>query len=83
GAHIAVGLLAAAWLQRGESALAQLLRAVAALAFRPLLIAVASVSAHLDPVRRATRPALRIRTSRTRLFAHSVGRRGPPCSALV
>lgn len=34
-AHVAVGLLAAAWLRRGERALAQLLRAVAATTFRP------------------------------------------------
>lgn len=81
--HVVVGLLAAAWLRRGERALAQLLRAVAALAFRPLLIAVASVTAHPKPVRSAALPTLRIRTTRTRLFAHSVGRRGPPCSALV
>lgn len=36
-AHVAVGLLAAAWLRRGESALAGLLCAAAAVAFRPLL----------------------------------------------
>ncbi|WP_424920827.1 hypothetical protein, partial [Streptomyces sp. wa13] len=38
-AHVAVGLLAAAWLRRGESALAGLLCAAAAVAFRPLLTA--------------------------------------------
>ncbi len=34
GAHIGVGLAAAAWLRRGERALAQLLRAGAATTFR-------------------------------------------------
>lgn len=82
GAHIGVGLLAAAWLRRGERALAQLLRAVAASTFRPLLIAVAAVSIRPVPVRRLPRPAPRVRTARTRLFVHFVGRRGPPCSAV-
>jgi len=82
GAHIGVGLLAAAWLRRGERALAQLLGAVAAATFRPLLIAVAVVTARPAPVRRPGRPALRARTARTRLLVHSVGRRGPPCSAV-
>ncbi|MBY8345836.1 hypothetical protein JYK17_38350, partial [Streptomyces sp. KC 17012] len=44
GAHIGVGLLAAAWLRRGERALAQLLQAAAATTFRPLLLAVAAVA---------------------------------------
>lgn len=79
-AHIAVGLLAAAWLRRGERALAQLLRAAAVSAFRPLLIAVAAVTVRLAPVRRLPRPARRTATARTRLFVHSLGRRGPPCS---
>ncbi|WP_306321259.1 MULTISPECIES: hypothetical protein [unclassified Streptomyces] len=79
GAHIAVGLLAAAWLRRGEQALAQLLRAVAAFAFRPLLIAVAAVTVRREPaVRLPRRPAPRVPASRTRLWVHSVGRRGPP-----
>ncbi|MGW4275888.1 hypothetical protein ACWEGQ_26845, partial [Streptomyces seoulensis] len=47
-AHLGVGLVAAAWLRRGERALARLLRSAAALTFRPLLLAVAAV-----PVRRA------------------------------
>jgi len=81
-AHVGVGLLAAAWLRRGERALAQLLGAVAAATFRPLLIAVAVVTARPAPVRRPGRPALRARTARTRLLVHSVGRRGPPCSAV-
>lgn len=82
GAHIAVGLLAAAWLRRGERALAQVLRAVAASTFRPLLVAVAAVGIRPRPVLRAPRPARRVRTARTRLLVHFVGRRGPPCSAV-
>ena len=80
-AHVTVGLLAAAWLRRGERALDQLLRAVAAATFRPLLIAVAAVTVRLAPVRRLPRPARRSTGARTRLFVHSLGRRGPPLSA--
>ncbi|MFC8129236.1 hypothetical protein [Streptomyces sp. NPDC057302] len=82
GAHIGVGLLAAAWLRRGERALAQVLRAVAAATFRPLLVAVAAVGIGLRPPRRAPRTAPRARSARTRLLVHFVGRRGPPCSAV-
>lgn len=82
GAHIGVGLVAAAWLGRGERALAQLLRAVGASTFRPLLIAVAAVTVSPRPVRRAPRPARRVRAARSRLLVHFVGRRGPPCSAV-
>ncbi|MFI6643777.1 hypothetical protein [Streptomyces sp. NPDC050504] len=84
-AHVSVGLLAAAWLRRGEAALAGLVRAVAAFAFRPLLIAVAVAGtvgrAGLRPVRPAGRGPLA--ASRTRLLVHSVGRRGPPRTALA
>ncbi|GAX50703.1 hypothetical protein [Streptomyces olivochromogenes] len=80
-AHVSVGLLAAAWLRRGDRALDQLLRAVAAATFRPLLIAVAAVTVRLAPVRRLPRPARRSAGARTRLFVHSLGRRGPPLSA--
>ncbi|MEU2058784.1 hypothetical protein [Streptomyces sp. NPDC013455] len=79
-AHIGVGLLAAAWLRRGERALAQLLRAVAAATFRPLLLAVAAVTAGPARVRRLPRPVPRRAAARDRLLAHSLGRRGPPCS---
>ncbi|WP_455361948.1 hypothetical protein [Streptomyces sp. SYSU K21746] len=82
-AHVAVGLLAAGWLRRGESALAQLLRAVAAFAFRPLLTAVAAAGSVVAPVRRGARPARRTPTTRARVLVHSVGRRGPPCSAPI
>ncbi|WP_326697035.1 hypothetical protein OG909_06675 [Streptomyces sp. NBC_01754] len=81
-AHVAVGLLAAAWLRHGESALAALLRAAAAVAFRPLLTAVAAVGATARPVRPGTRPAGRPGPLlAARLLVHSVGRRGPPRSA--
>ncbi|ARP69772.1 hypothetical protein LK07_08295 [Streptomyces pluripotens] len=78
--HIGMGLLAAAWLYRGERALAQLVRAVTATTFRPLLLAVASVTVRPAPVRRQPRPAPRHATARDRLLVHSMGRRGPPCS---
>ncbi|MGP3981330.1 hypothetical protein [Streptomyces sp. KR80] len=79
-AHVAVGLAAAVWLRRGEAALARLLRSVAGFAFRPLLIAVAAVTAAARPPHRAPRPAGRPRADRPcPKLAHSVGRRGPPC----
>ncbi|MCH5675452.1 hypothetical protein [Streptomyces gilvus] len=79
GAHVGVGLLAAAWLRRGERALAQLLRAVAATTFRPLLLAVAAVTVRpASTVRRLGRPELAPTVVRDRLLVHSLGRRGPP-----
>ncbi|MFJ7207628.1 hypothetical protein ACIQWR_29305 [Streptomyces sp. NPDC098789] len=78
GAHVSVGLLAALWLSRGERALGQLLRVIAVRAFRPLLLAVASVgtvAARVGPALRAVLPGV---GARTRFPAHSVGRRGPP-----
>ncbi|GGX53954.1 hypothetical protein [Streptomyces minutiscleroticus] len=81
GAHVGVGLLAAAWLRRGERALDQLLRAVAAATFRPLLIAVAAVTARPAPVRRLPRPVRRVAGPRTLLLVHSLGLRGPPAPA--
>ncbi|MFE9538624.1 hypothetical protein [Streptomyces sp. NPDC006691] len=83
GAHLAVGLLAALWLRRGEAALARLLRAVGAFAFRPLLIAVAVVRTADGHGRPLARPAhAGPGGSRTRLLVHSVARRGPPSPAL-
>jgi hypothetical protein len=80
-AHIGVGLLAAAWLRRGERALAQLLGAAVAAGFRPLLVAVAAIAVRPERAgRRMPRPVRRTATARTLLFAHSLGRRGPPCS---
>ncbi|GAA0622486.1 hypothetical protein [Streptomyces crystallinus] len=83
-AHVSVGLLAAAWLRRGEAALARLVRTVGVLAFRPLLLAAALVGGAVRPVR--ARPRLVGRAappSRARLLVHSVGRRGPPRPALL
>ncbi|WP_030228319.1 hypothetical protein [Streptomyces sp. NRRL WC-3626] len=84
GAHIGVGLFAAAWLRRGERALAQVLSAVAATAstaVRPLLLAFAAVTVRRAPeVRRPARTPARTATARTLVLAHSLGRRGPPCS---
>lgn len=83
-AHVAVGLLAAARLRRGERALAQLLRAVAATTFRPLLLAVAAVAVRPDATtRRVRRPGLRTSVVRDRLLVHSLGRRGPPRSVAL
>ncbi|MFC9288816.1 hypothetical protein [Streptomyces sp. NPDC057052] len=80
GAHVGVGLVAAAWLRRGERALGQLLRAATATTFRPLLLAVAAVTVRTAPAaRRPPRPARRpVTTSRDRILVHSLGRRGPP-----
>lgn len=82
-AHVGVGLLAGAWLRRGEAALAGLVRAVGAFAFRPLLLAIAGV--HVPGPRRRLvrpeRPGPRVR--RTRPPVHSVGRRGPPRSVAL
>ncbi|MHB9862494.1 hypothetical protein [Streptomyces sp. YIM S03343] len=83
-AHVCVGLLAAAWLHRGERALAQLLRAVTATTFRPLLTAVTAVTVRPAPAApRLPRPAPRTTPVRDLLTAHSPGRRGPPCPATV
>ncbi|MEU1052417.1 hypothetical protein ABZ397_07650 [Streptomyces sp. NPDC005876] len=84
GAHVGVGLLAAAWLRRGERALAQTLRAVTATTFRPLLLAVAAVTVRPAPATgRPAPPARRPVGARDRLLAHSLGRRGPPCSVAL
>ncbi|MEV5973521.1 hypothetical protein [Streptomyces sp. NPDC051921] len=80
-AHVAVGLSAASWLRGGERALARLLRAAVAFAFRPLLLATAFFRAVGSLPRRAGHLADRPRRSRARLLVHSVGRRGPPCCA--
>ncbi|MFH9607866.1 hypothetical protein [Streptomyces sp. NPDC017448] len=78
-AHVAVGLLAAVWLRRGEAALAKLVRTTALLAFRPLLTAVAVVGAGMRPPARRSRPAGRPYPPLTaRFLVHWVGRRGPP-----
>ncbi|MFC9391799.1 MULTISPECIES: hypothetical protein [unclassified Streptomyces] len=82
-AHVGVGLSAAAWLRGGERALARLLRAVEAFAFRPLLLVAAFFRAAGPAPLRAGRPVARPRSSRARLLVHSVGRRGPPRPVLA
>lgn len=82
-AHVGVGLSAACWLRGGERALARLLRAVEAFAFRPLLLVAAFFRAAGPAPLRAGRPAARPRSSRARLLVHSVGRRGPPRPVLA
>ncbi|MES4888505.1 hypothetical protein [Streptomyces sp. NPDC096012] len=82
-AHVGVGLLAAAWLRRGERALAQLLHAVAGATFRPLLLAVSAVAVRTAPARRTPRPAPRRAAVRDLLLVYSLGRRGPPCSPVT
>ncbi|MFK0264951.1 hypothetical protein ACIQU1_27030 [Streptomyces angustmyceticus] len=80
-AHVAVGLLAAAWLHRGDAALDALLRAAAAGAFRPLRLAAAAAGAVLPP-RRRIRPLHPLPPSRPLpLLLHCVRRRGPPRGA--
>ncbi|GAA2909328.1 hypothetical protein GCM10020221_01700 [Streptomyces thioluteus] len=77
--HVAVGLLAAAWLRRGEVAVARLLRAVASFAFRPLLLAAAALGAALQPGGAIVRPARdALPAPALPLLVHSVVRRGPP-----
>lgn len=77
-AHVSVGLLAAGWLRHGERALGRLLRAVAAFAFRPLLLTGAAVAVAGGAAERVLRSVLPGTGARTRFPAHSVGRRGPP-----
>ncbi|MFD6026376.1 hypothetical protein, partial [Streptomyces griseoluteus] len=78
-AHIGVGLLAAAWLRRGERALAGLVRAVAATTFRPLLLAVAAGAVRPAPGRREARPAARPAAARdSPLLQQPLGRGGTP-----
>ncbi|MEU2503867.1 hypothetical protein ABZ621_04055 [Streptomyces sp. NPDC007863] len=83
GAHVLVGLSAAGWLRGGERALARLLGAAAASAFRPLELLAALVGVARPAAPGPARPEPRPRPSRTRLLVHSVGRRGPPRAALA
>ncbi|MFF2812318.1 hypothetical protein ACFVT2_35120 [Streptomyces sp. NPDC058000] len=82
-AHLAIGLLAAGWLHRGQAALGALLRAAGTGAARPLRTAAAVVRAavashHRRHPRRPPAPPrpLPLRT-------HHVRRRGPPFPAAV
>lgn len=82
-AHVGVGLLAAAYLRRGEAALDRLMRAVAAMAFRPLRLAFAVCRTAAERVSPALMPrATDVRTPLALpLLTHSVPRRGPPVLA--
>ncbi|MEE4423983.1 hypothetical protein [Streptomyces bugieae] len=83
-AHLTVGLLAAGWLHRGDTALDALLRAAAAATFRPLLTAAAVAAAALLPPRRRVRPLHPLPPARPLpLLVHCVRRRGPPRPAAV
>ncbi|MER5491889.1 hypothetical protein [Streptomyces sp. NPDC002490] len=84
GAHLGVGLLASLWLWRGERALGRLLRTVAVGAFRPLLLAARACTARGDSAgpSAAAVPSTPV-IVRPRLWTHSVGRRGPPCSPVL
>ncbi|WP_432135959.1 MULTISPECIES: hypothetical protein [unclassified Streptomyces] len=77
-AHVTVGLLAAAWLRRGERALGRLLSAATATTFRPLLLAVSAVTVRPVPAVRPPRPSPRAVCAPGRVLVHSVARRGPP-----
>ena len=83
-AHVAVGLTAAAWLRRGEAALARLLRAAAATAFRPLRLALAAFRgpAPTGPVRKPRALSAPVPHALP-LLSHSVHRRGPPVCAVA
>ncbi|MFI9049762.1 hypothetical protein [Streptomyces sp. NPDC053427] len=83
-AHLAVGLLAAAWLHRGDAALDGLLRAIAGFAFRPLRCAAAVATAAPTPLRRRIRPLHPRPPARPLpLLVHCVLRRGPPRTAAL
>ncbi|MFI9200823.1 hypothetical protein [Streptomyces sp. NPDC053048] len=82
--HIAVGLLAAAWLRRGEAALCALLRAAAAAAFRPLRLAAAVLAAPAPDRGAPVRPGGHgPRAHSLPLLVHSVIRRGPPLGPVL
>ncbi|MCH6159768.1 hypothetical protein MMA15_04840 [Streptomyces sp. M600PL45_2] len=84
-AHVAVGLVAAAWLRRGEAALAKLLRAASVTAFRPLRLAFAAGGRTYDCCGPAPAPrSLPVLGPRALpLLTHSVHRRGPPALLLA
>ncbi|MEU7434187.1 hypothetical protein AB0B07_25660 [Streptomyces sioyaensis] len=80
--HVTAGLLAAAWLHRGDAALDALLRAAAAGAFRPLRTAAAVATAAGAPLRRRIRPLHPLPPAHPLpLLGHCVRRRGPPSRA--
>ncbi|MFJ8232197.1 hypothetical protein ACIQ9E_19865 [Streptomyces sp. NPDC094448] len=78
-AHVLAAAVCGLWLARGEESFFRLARAVAALAFTPLKLLLASPDAHHVPRRRAlprtTGPA---RSGAAVLLGHTLVRRGPP-----
>ncbi|MFK0289602.1 hypothetical protein ACIQU6_03800 [Streptomyces sp. NPDC090442] len=83
-AHLTVGLLAAAWLHRGQRALGTLLRAAATGAGRPLRTAAALARAAAVPPRPCPRPPRPPAPARPLpRLAHCVRRRGPPSPVAV
>ncbi len=76
--HVAVGLCAAAWLRRGEAAVARLLRAAAVTAFRPLLLVLRWLGPRPEPVTGSAAVLSSGVLHRPPLLTHSVLRRGPP-----
>jgi hypothetical protein len=76
--HVTVGLCAAAWLRRGEAAVARLLRAAAVTAFRPLLLVLRLLGPRPEPVTGSSAVTASAVAHRPPLLAHSVLRRGPP-----
>ncbi|MEU5210699.1 hypothetical protein [Streptomyces sp. NPDC020742] len=81
-AHLAVGLLAAGWLHRGDAALNAVLCAAAATTVRPLRTAAAVAGAAPAPPRRRIRPPHPSPPARPLpLLVHCVRRRGPPPAA--
>ncbi|MBZ4318890.1 hypothetical protein [Streptomyces huiliensis] len=81
--HLAAGLLAAAWLTRGEAAFGRLVRAAGAAAFRPLRLAATRCAPPARAGAAPARPAAPVRLPGARpLLLHSVIRRGPPVPVL-
>ncbi|WP_051871950.1 hypothetical protein [Streptomyces sclerotialus] len=82
-AHLLAALLCALWLRHGEAAFFQLLRCVAALAFRALRLLVAVCSGPAPERRQRIPVRTRPRVPRWELIADAVSRRGPPPGAVL
>ncbi|MFI7100408.1 hypothetical protein ACIBK8_13720 [Streptomyces sp. NPDC050161] len=78
--HLAAGLLAAAWLRRGDAALDRLLRAAATEAFRPLRALRAPAVAPPPPRHRTGPPDPRPRVCGLLFLVRCLPRRGPPAA---
>jgi len=81
--HAVAGLLCACWLWRGEAAVFQLLRWLAALA-APALLLLSWPTTHVVPEFASSRAPIddRVLGRATRLISALVVRRGPPCVGL-